>query len=62
MFDDILRAIEKINERMPDNGAAFMADEVLQVWAIHHLQLIGEGARHLSQHLRESHNDDVCTK
>ena len=29
----------------------------LQVWAIHHLQLIGEAAMHLSQHLREFHND-----
>ena len=28
--DDVLQAIDKINERIPDNRTAFMADEVFR--------------------------------
>src|SRR5512143_942616 len=52
---DILDAIAKIQQRTPDNIAAFLADEMVQVWAIHHLQLIGEAARSVSEALRDRH-------
>jgi uncharacterized protein with HEPN domain len=52
---DILEAIEKIEQRLPADAAeAFRRDEMLQVWALHHVQLIGEAAARLS--------DDVRTK
>jgi uncharacterized protein with HEPN domain len=34
---DILEAIAKIGERITDSLDAFQGDEMLQVWAIHHL-------------------------
>jgi uncharacterized protein with HEPN domain len=50
---DILAAIAKIQERMPADIDAFERDEMLQVWVIHHLQIIGEAARGVSDSLRE---------
>jgi uncharacterized protein with HEPN domain len=46
---DILLAIAKIKERTAGSLDAFEHDEMLQVWVIHHLQVIGEAARGLSQ-------------
>jgi|HubBroStandDraft_1064217.scaffolds.fasta_scaffold03910_3 uncharacterized protein with HEPN domain len=40
-LSDILAAIAKINERVTDS-LAFQNDAMLQVWVIHHLQVIGE--------------------
>ena len=52
---DILAAAAKINERITDSIDAFQRDEMLQVWVIHHLQVIGEAARGVSQSLKERH-------
>ena len=35
---------------------------MLQVWAIHHLQIIGEACRGLSQQFRLRHPDEVWGK
>ncbi len=45
---DILEAIEKIRERLPPTEEELVASELLQVWVVHHLQVIGEAANHLS--------------
>jgi uncharacterized protein with HEPN domain len=45
---DILEAIEKIEERQGNNRTVFDADEMLQVWIVHYLQIIGEAARRIS--------------
>jgi uncharacterized protein with HEPN domain len=50
---DILEAIGKIRERTSGQHETFQRDEMLQVWVIHHLQVIGEAARCVSQALRE---------
>ncbi len=52
---DILEAIEKIKARITDSIDVFERDELLQVWAIHYLQVIGEAARGVSQPLRDGH-------
>jgi uncharacterized protein with HEPN domain len=52
---DILGAIAKIKGRITDSADAFRQDEMVQVWVIHHLQVIGEAARGMSQSLRERH-------
>lgn len=49
---DILEAIEKIEARLPKNKEVFFADEMLQVWVVHHLQIIGEAAARLSPEIR----------
>jgi len=50
---DILEAIAKIRERTTDSIEAFRGDDMLQVWVIHHLQVIGEAARGVSQSLKD---------
>jgi uncharacterized protein with HEPN domain len=50
---DILEAAAKIRGRVTDSVDAFQGDEMLQVWVIHYLQVIGEAARGVSQSLRE---------
>ena len=54
-LNDILQAIAKIRERITDRIEAFGGDEMLQVWVIHHLQVIGEAARGVSQSLKDRH-------
>lgn len=51
-LQDILEAIERI-ERMAAKGReAFEQDEMIQVWIVHHLQILGEAVRGLSEPLR----------
>lgn len=54
-LSDILQAISKIKERTSCSLGAFLSDEMLQVWVIHHLQMIGEAGRCVSQSLRDRH-------
>jgi uncharacterized protein with HEPN domain len=49
---DILEAIGKIEQRACGRDS-FLADELLQVWVIHHIQIIGEAASGLSAEFRE---------
>lgn len=43
-FVDILEAIEKIERYIPRGRQVFELDELLQVWVVRHLQIIGEAA------------------
>ena len=52
---DILTAAAKIRERVTESVDAFQNDEMLQVWAIHYLQMIGEAARGVSRSLKDRH-------
>ena len=47
-LSDMLMASAKIGERITGDAEAFIRDELLQVWVIHHLQLLGEAARNIS--------------
>ena len=53
--NDILEAVAKIRERITDQFDAFQGDEMLQVWVLHHVQVIGEAARGVSQSLKHRH-------
>ncbi len=35
----------------------FIGDELLQVWIVYHIQIIGEAANHISDSLRDQHPD-----
>lgn len=48
-------AAQKIIDRTSDGRTAFMHDELVQVWVVHHLEIIGEAATHVSQAIRQSH-------
>lgn len=52
---DILDAIEKIETKLPGDKAAFDADELVQTWVLHHLRIIGEAVRGLSEDFRQRH-------
>lgn len=52
---DILEAIERIDTHKGDDRLGFDHDELLQVWFVHHFQIIGEAASRLSDEIRAQH-------
>lgn len=54
---DIQDAIERIEKYAARGREAFAADELIQVWIIHHLQIIGEAVRALSPEFMETYAD-----
>lgn len=56
-LDDILGAIAKIKDRLGGDADVFQRDEMLQVWVIHHLQIIGEATRGISQSTKDRYPD-----
>lgn len=59
---DILDAIEKIEKYANRGRTAFENDELIQVWCVHHLQIIGEAAHKISAETREIHAETPWTK
>ncbi|MEE9295275.1 MAG: HepT-like ribonuclease domain-containing protein [Phycisphaerae bacterium] len=49
---DVLEAIERIDKHAVRGRQAFQADELIQTWMIHHLQIIGEACRSVSDDLK----------
>ncbi len=45
---DILEAIERIEKYAVEGKPAFEADELIQTWVVHHITVIGEACRSLS--------------
>lgn len=52
---DIVEAIERIGRYVCRGRPAFEKDELLQTWVVHHIQIIGEAARKVSEPLRLAH-------
>lgn len=52
---DILEAIERIDRYARRGRKAFEDDELVQIWVVHHIEIIGEAARGVSQDLRDRH-------
>jgi len=52
---DIKAAIEKIEKYAARGRATFVTDELLQVWMVHFLRIIGEACRAISEPFREQH-------
>jgi uncharacterized protein with HEPN domain len=52
---DILEAIDKIDRFAGMSCERFESDEMLQIWIIHHLQIIGEAASRLTQQFLDEH-------
>ncbi|MGH9618692.1 MAG: HepT-like ribonuclease domain-containing protein [Bryobacteraceae bacterium] len=59
---DISIAIDKILSKTAQDRSAFERDEMLQVWVLHHLQIVGEAARCLSEEFRRLHPNPVWSK
>jgi len=52
---DVLEAIERIERRVGMGWPTFESDEMLQVWVLHHLQIIGEACRAMPEGFRTQH-------
>ena len=52
---DILEAIERIEKYKARGREAFHNDELVQTWTVHHIQIVGEAVRKLSDDLRKRH-------
>lgn len=53
---DIIEAITRI-ERHTAGGRPSLQDELVQIWVIHNLEILGEAARGLSDELPRRHPD-----
>lgn len=51
---DILDAIGRIERHSSRGRGVFDGDELVQVWIVHHLAIIGEAAAKLTQEMRAS--------
>jgi uncharacterized protein with HEPN domain len=52
---DILDAIDGIERYAARGRDAFDQDELIQVWIVHHLQIIGEAAAQLGRDFHDAH-------
>jgi uncharacterized protein with HEPN domain len=52
---DILDAIEQIERYAAHGRERFNQDELVQVWMLHHLQIIGEAAARLGRRFHAAH-------
>jgi len=54
---DILEAIEKIEKYKPLQKEKLETDELLKVWILHHLQIIGEAVKAITQDTKNNHTE-----
>jgi len=54
---DMLEAIERIERHTAKGREEFEKNELIQNWVVHHIQIIGEAARKLSDKVRSEHDD-----
>ena len=56
---DMLEAIELIEKYARRGRVAFDEDELIQAWIVHHLEILGEACRGLSDDFRKAHPDEL---
>lgn len=61
-LEDILEAIRNIEEYAPLGRPKFDQDKLIQTWMVHHIQVIGEAARRVSQGLHAKHPEVPWTE
>ena len=49
---DVSEAIDRIERQAQGGSQSFLGDPLVQVWMIHHIQIIGEAIRAVSQDLK----------
>jgi uncharacterized protein with HEPN domain len=52
---DILESIDRIARHTQSGRPQFEADELVQIWVVHHIEILGEAARGISEALRGRH-------
>ena len=53
---DINKAIQRILEKIPAKKEEFTHSDLLQVWILYHIQVIGEAANGVSPEFQKKHN------
>lgn len=56
-LQDILEAITQIERYAIQGQECFRTDELIQVWIVHHLQIVGEAAASLSEEFQAQHTE-----
>ena len=54
-LQDILDAIKRVERYAKRGRRAFEEDELVHIWMIHHIQIIGEAASKLTPNVRKTH-------
>ena len=54
---DVIRSIDNIQKYAARGRKILETDELLQVWMVHHLQIIGEASAQLSKEFKKKHSD-----
>jgi uncharacterized protein with HEPN domain len=57
LLRDILTSIEKVEKYSGRGQTEFLANELVQTWIVHHLQIIAEAASRVSETLRANHRE-----
>jgi uncharacterized protein with HEPN domain len=52
---DINEAIQRVMEKLPSAKEEFTRSDLLQVWILYHIQVIGEAANGISPEFRKKH-------
>jgi uncharacterized protein with HEPN domain len=58
---DMLEAIVNIEKYASKGQQSYLTNELIQVWIVHHIQIIGEAAASLSSSLRDRYPDILWT-
>jgi uncharacterized protein with HEPN domain len=58
-LEDVRDSVEQIEKYSARGRQAFNNDELIQVWIHHHLGIIGEACRGLSEAFRLRHPDEI---
>jgi uncharacterized protein with HEPN domain len=56
---DMLEAIGLIEKYSQRGRIAFDEDELIRAWIVHHLEILGEACRGLSDDFRKAHPDEL---
>ncbi|MFA4850007.1 MAG: HepT-like ribonuclease domain-containing protein [Methanoregula sp.] len=52
---DINEAVQRIIEKLPSAKEEFIRSDLLQVWALYHIQVTGEAANSISAEFQKAH-------
>lgn len=54
---DIDEAVQRIREKLPSIKEEFIRSDLLQVWVLYHIQVIGEAANGISPEFQKQHQE-----
>ena len=52
---DMIDAVDRVEQYAAQGRSVFASDELIQVWIVHHLQILGEAASQLGRDFHSAH-------